>query len=181
MDAIRAAIYETVEADHPATVRQIFYRLVSTGVIAKTEAEYKGSVCRLLVELREAGRLPYSWIADNTRWMRKPRTFSSLEDALRSTAQHYRRNVWDDLDDYVEIWLEKDALAGVLMEETWVWDVPLMVTRGYPSLTYIYEAASTEEWPDATQPTLGAAMKPRVVSTPTIWPASMRRPVTLQF
>ena len=42
---------------------------------------------------------------------------------------------------YVEIWLEKDALAGVLLAVTSEFDVPLMVTRGYPSITYLYEAA----------------------------------------
>jgi hypothetical protein len=41
----------------------------------------------------------------------------------------------------VEIWLEKDALAGVLIEETDPWDVPLMVTHGFPSISYVYEAA----------------------------------------
>jgi hypothetical protein len=41
----------------------------------------------------------------------------------------------------VEVWLEKDALAGVLYEETDRWDVPLMVTRGYASLSYLYHAA----------------------------------------
>jgi hypothetical protein len=43
----------------------------------------------------------------------------------------------------VEIWLEKEALAGVLYEETDKWDVPLMVTRGYPSLSYLHSAAET--------------------------------------
>ena len=142
MDAIRAAIYETVEADHPATVRQIFYRLVSTGVIDKTEAEYKGTVCRLLVELRETGRLPYSWIADNTRWMRKPRTYDSLSQMLQITKDTYRRALWANQLEYVEIWCEKDALTGVLIEETEPWDVPLMVTRGYPSVSFLYEAAA---------------------------------------
>ncbi len=53
----------------------------------------------------------------------------------------YRRSLWDDQDAYVEIWLEKDALAGVVYQETGRWDVPLMVTRGYPSISYLYEAA----------------------------------------
>lgn len=44
---------------------------------------------------------------------------------------------------YVEIWLEKDALAGVLYGVTESWDVPLMVTRGYPSLSFLFEAAET--------------------------------------
>jgi len=62
---------------------------------------------------------------------------------LEVTKYAYRRAVWDSQDSYVEIWLEKDALAGVLYGETETWDVPLMVTRGYPSVSYLYEAAST--------------------------------------
>jgi hypothetical protein len=91
--------------------------------------------------MRVAGTIPYGWIADSTRWQRKPRTFDSLEDALRITAETYRRALWAAQGVYVEVWLEKDALAGVIYEETARYDVPLMVTRGYPSITYLYEAA----------------------------------------
>jgi hypothetical protein len=123
------------------TVRQVFYRLVSAGVIDKTEAQYKNTICRLLGLMRRERVIPFGWIADNTRWMRKPRTYSTLESALERTAETYRRALWDNQADYVEVWLEKDALAGVLYEETESWDVPLMVTRGYPSISYLYEAA----------------------------------------
>src|SRR5262249_13758807 len=109
--------------------------------IAKTEMEYKTTVVRLLTDMRLSGKIPFGWIADNTRWMRKPRSYSSMEEALRRTAETYRRSLWDNQDGYVEVWLEKEALAGVLVEETGPWDVPLMVTRGYPSLSYLYEAA----------------------------------------
>jgi len=143
MERIRTAIYDTLAADNPATVRQVFYRLVSAGVIAKTEAEYKTTVTRLLTEMRRAREVPFGWISDNTRWMRKPTTFDSYEDALLSTARTYRRALWQEQPVYVEVWLEKDALAGVLYEVTEKWDVPLMVTRGYPSLTYLHEAAES--------------------------------------
>jgi hypothetical protein len=49
--------------------------------------------------------------------------------------------LWQSQEAYVEIWLEKDALSGVLFQETAKWDVPLMVTRGYPSLTFLHGAA----------------------------------------
>ncbi|MGI8707257.1 MAG: hypothetical protein ACR2LG_03500 [Actinomycetota bacterium] len=153
---IKFAIYDLLGAEHPMTVRQVFYRLVSAGVVDKTEAQYKSTVCRLLTEMRlqhsedevelllssnPGPTVPYGWIADNTRWMRKPVTFSGTDDALRRTAELYRRNLWDDADAYVEVWLEKEALAGVLIEETSEYDVPLMVTRGYPSLSFVAEAA----------------------------------------
>lgn len=140
---IREAMYSLLARENPMTVRQVFYRLVSQGVIGKTESEYKATVCRLLGEMRLQHEIPFGWIADNTRWMRKPRTDSSMAAALRRTAEAYRRSLWDNQSVYVEVWLEKDALAGVLYEETAPWDVPLMVTRGYPSLSYLHEAAES--------------------------------------
>lgn len=145
MDRVRDQIRDLLAAENPMTARQVFYRLVAGGAIGKTEAEYKGTVVRLLGEMRLAGDIPFGWIADNTRWMRKPRTFDSAEDALRSTAETYRRSVWSSHDAYVEIWLEKDALAGVLLDVTEPWDVSLMVTRGYASLSFLHSAAETIE------------------------------------
>jgi hypothetical protein len=141
IEAIKEAISQALMEDAPMTVRQVFYRLVSTGVIGKTEGEYKSTVVRLLGDMRRNGEIEFDWIADNTRWMRKPRIYSSLESMLKRTAEAYRRSVWDNQECYVEIWLEKDALAGVLFEETGAWDVPLMVTRGYPSISFLHSAA----------------------------------------
>jgi hypothetical protein len=141
MKEIRRAIVEVLATDHPMTVRQVFYRLTSEGVIAKSEAEYKGTVCRLLAEMRRSGEIPYQWLADATRWMRRPTTYSSMEAALKRTAETYRRSLWDDTPVAVELWLEKEALAGVLVDVTDEWDVPLMVTRGYPSMSFLYSAA----------------------------------------
>jgi len=120
----------------------MYYLLSVAGAVEKTEAGY-GRAQRQLLEMRRAGRIPYSWIADNTRWMRKPNSYSGVEDALRQTANGYRRAVWDGLDDYVEVWIEKDALAGVLHSVTAQYDVPLMVARGYSSESFAYEAAQT--------------------------------------
>jgi hypothetical protein len=42
---------------------------------------------------------------------------------------------------YAEVWLEKDALAGVVNPVTSAYDVPLMVSRGYASLSFLHSAA----------------------------------------
>jgi hypothetical protein len=141
IEILKSALYDLIAADRPCTVRQVFYRAVSAGLIAKTEAEYKQTITRLLGQMRLGGVLPFHWIADNTRWMRKPSTYSSLADMLRSQQHFYRRALWDDQQDYVEIWLEKDALSGVIYPVTAEHDVPLMVTRGYASLSYLHAAA----------------------------------------
>jgi hypothetical protein len=115
---------------------------VTKGVIAKTEAEYK-TVVRLLGNLRREGRVPFDWVADNTRWMRKPNSYQGIGHLLRDTAALYRRDLWQNQSEYVEIWLEKDALSGVLYDVTSSYDVPLMVTRGYPSLTFLHASAES--------------------------------------
>ncbi len=145
IEQVETAIYSALLIDKPMTVRQVFYRLVSTATIDKTEAEYK-TVCRLLGRMRRGGQVPFDWIADNTRWMRKPSTHNGHEDLLDDTARLYRRSVWSNQDAYVEIWLEKDALSGVLYPVTSKWDVPLMVTRGYPSITFTQNAAESIAW-----------------------------------
>src|SRR5205807_1420265 len=134
---IRNAILDILSEDNPQTVRQVFYALTVKGVIAKAEMEYHRTVIRLLVEMREAGKIPFTWIADNTRWQRKPATFTGLEACLSNTSKFYRRDLWAAMPVYVEVWIEKDALAGVLMEETSVYDVPLMCARGYSSLSFL--------------------------------------------
>lgn len=141
MEKLKERLYHVVEQNRPVTVRQVYYRMVALGAIDKTEAEYQNVVVRLLGQMRRGGELPFGWIADHTRWMRKPETFDSIEEALHLTAATYRKALWTRQASYVEIWLEKEALAGVMLTETSKWDVPLMVTRGYPSLTFLHSAA----------------------------------------
>jgi hypothetical protein len=141
MQEHRAAVAAVLEEIQPATVRQLYYQLVSRAIIEKTELAYKALVHNLTV-MRRAHEVPFNWLADHTRWMRKPTTYRSLQDMLKSQQEFYRRALWDEQDCYVEVWLEKDALAGVLVEITDQFDVPLMVTRGYPSLSYLHAAAT---------------------------------------
>jgi len=60
---------------------------------------------------------------------------------LKETARLYRKALWADADAYVEIWLEKDALSGVVYPVTAMFDVTLMVARGYASLSFLHSAA----------------------------------------
>lgn len=136
----RAALHGIVMAGRPMTVRQVFYQATVRDIVEKSEAGYT-KVQTDLVQMRRAGALPYAWLADNTRWQRKPTTFSSVEEALNDTARLYRKALWADADAYVEVWLEKDALAGVVLPVTAAYDVPLMVARGYASLSFLHSAA----------------------------------------
>lgn len=134
-------LIDYAQKHRPVTVRQLFYAATVANIpgIDKTEAGYNKVQVQVL-DLRRAGRLPYSSISDATRYMRKPRTFDGWEDALQNTARLYRKALWADTDKEVEIWLEKSALAGVLFPVTSEYDVPLMPTGGYSSETFAYGA-----------------------------------------
>lgn len=122
------------------TVRQVFYQATVRGIVEKAETGYH-KVQTDLVQMRKSGFLLYDWLADNTRWQRKPRTFGSVAEALEDTARLYRKSLWDNANAYVEVWLEKDAVAGVILPVTSLYDVPLMVTRRYASLSFLHSAA----------------------------------------
>jgi len=63
-----------VRAGQPMTVRQLFYQATIRGLVEKEENGYQKVQTDLTV-MRRAGDLPYHWLADNTQWQRKPRTF----------------------------------------------------------------------------------------------------------
>lgn len=138
---LRDQLREIVNQYDSATCRQIFYQAVSRGLIEKTEGEYRRTICRLLLAMRRDGEIGYDRIADGTRWMRKPTTHSSLASMLTRQASMYRHAVWDEQPVYCELWVEKDALAGVLSDITYKWDVPLYPARGFSSESFLYSAA----------------------------------------
>jgi hypothetical protein len=140
--AIRAHVLEELEPTFDViTVRGVFYQCVGAGIVPKSESAGYVPIQRQLLALRREGLLRWNFISDSTRWQRKPRTWDSAEDALRSWQRTYRRNLWQEQDVRIEVWMEKDTLAGVFLEATEPWDVPLMVSRGQTSETFVYEAA----------------------------------------
>jgi hypothetical protein len=141
IDGIKQAIFDVISDDPPMTVRQVFYQLVARGVIEKTERQYQQTVIRLMTDMRIADELPFEWVIDESRRRRITQTFESISNALESTAKFYRRSALEAANDYLEIWCEKDALSGLLWEVTSDYDVPLMVSRGMPSLTFMHGTA----------------------------------------
>jgi hypothetical protein len=141
IDGIKQAILDVVGSDPPMTVRQVFYQLVTRGVIEKTEKAYQGTVIRLMTDMRLSEELPYSWVIDESRRRRITRTYDNVTEALEATAKFYRRSALREADDYLEIWCEKEALSGVLWDITSEYDVPLMVSKGMPSLTFLHGSA----------------------------------------
>jgi hypothetical protein len=139
-EARRTALYEIVAAQRPMTVRQVFYQATVRGLIDKTELGYEKIQWDLTV-MRKERRLPYEWIKDGTRYINRIATYSSPAEALQDAAECYRKSLWEDEFDCVQIWIEKDALTGIIEPITDEYDVPLIAARGYASLSLLHDAA----------------------------------------
>jgi hypothetical protein len=143
--AIRDAVLELTNEFEVMTVRQVFYQLVSRGIVSKSENGGYRPIQTQVLRMRREGLLPWGFIADSTRWRRKPGSWDSVNDVLLSVQRSYRRNLWRSQWLRIEVWLEKDALAGVVMGATEAWDVSLMVSRGTSSATFLHSACEAAE------------------------------------
>lgn len=122
------------------TLRQLYYQFVSKDLIPNTERSYK-NLGETVSQGRLAGLIDWDAIEDRVRVPRKHAQWDSIEDLVRSALYAYRLPRWKDQRYYVELWVEKDALAGVLEPLAEEAHITLMVNRGYSSQSAMYEAA----------------------------------------
>jgi hypothetical protein len=139
--AIREAVQGLVPQFDRMTVRQVFYALTVAGVVPKEETSGYRPVQQQLTKMRREGVLPWAFIADGTRLMRMQSQWDSADDFIEDVRRSYRRNLWQSQGVRIEVWLEKDALAEVIFPVTGKWRVPLMVSRGQSSVTFLHSAA----------------------------------------
>src|SRR5262245_13611689 len=135
-DAARAVL----ATERPMTLRQLFYRLVSAGKLRNDQKDYK-RLGNVMTRLREARIIPRTWIVDHVRSTLKPSSWTGLADFSDSVKSLYRKNLWAGLPDHVEVFVEKDAIAGTLQPVTEEYDVRLRVCRGYSSVSFAGEIA----------------------------------------
>jgi len=136
-------ILEVLRVDRPQSVRHVFYRMTDPRLPEPVEKSDRGyrHVQRRCVQLRRSGRLPYWWITDATRRGYFTPVYRSASDFLRSVSGHYRADLWQQSDHYVEVWVESRSLAGVVEDDCKDLAVSLYPTGGYSSITLAYEAA----------------------------------------
>jgi hypothetical protein len=114
------------------TLRQLYYQLVSKDLIKNEERQYK-RVGTIVSRARRGGHLDWDALEDRVRQPQKPPEFGSLESLIRAALSSYRLPRFRGQATYIELWVEKDALAGVLWPIADRYHVTLMVNRGYSS------------------------------------------------
>jgi len=145
---------------YDVTLRQVYYRFVAMDLFPDSrkyvwtgrrwqahpagtknaEPNYKW-LGEVINDGRMAGLIDWDYIIDRTRNLRYLTHFNSPEDALSKTADRYYRNLWEDQPEYVEVWVEKDALVGIVNQAATALDTPFFSCRGYTSQSEMWGAA----------------------------------------
>jgi len=137
---VNAIIAEYTAQGYKLTLRQLYYQLVSRDMIPNTVQSYKnlGSVVN---DARLAGMIDWDAIEDRTRNLRSTPHWSSPRSIVRTCAQQFSVDMWETQDNYVEVYVEKDALVGVIEDVCNEFDVPYFACRGYTSQSEMWGAA----------------------------------------
>jgi hypothetical protein len=122
------------------TLRQLYYQLVSEGLIPNA-IEIYGRIGDFVTDARYAGLLDWDAIEDRARAQMQRQDWTDVEDRIESAVYSYRLPRWDDQDEYIELFTEKDALVSVLRPITDRWHIRLCVNKGYASASVMYELA----------------------------------------
>lgn len=134
-------IVEEYQADgYDLTLRQLYYQFVARDIIPNSQSEYN-KLGTAVNNGRLAGLIDWDAIKDRTRQMHQNYHEISPEKAIEYTADCYALDTRLTQDVYIEAWVEKEALAGVVERACRKIDIPWFACRGYVSQTAMYEAA----------------------------------------
>jgi hypothetical protein len=140
IEQVNGIIEEYNAAGYSLTLRQVYYQLVSRGVIPNNERSYK-NVGELISNGRLAGLIDWYAIEDRTRYIRSLPHWNEPAEIIAGAANQYRIDLWETQPRYVEVWVEKDALIGIIEQTARRFDVPCFSCRGYTSQSEMWGAA----------------------------------------
>lgn len=136
-------IIDAFRADHPQSVRHLFYLMTNPRLpepVEKSESGYRHVQDRT-VKLRRSGRVPYHWVADLSRRGYFVNTFAGADDFLLRMAGLYRADLWKDADCRCEVWCESRSIASIVQADCQELAVDLFPCGGFSSLSFVHEAA----------------------------------------
>lgn len=140
IDVINSVIEEYTAQGFDLTLRQVYYQLVARDYIPNNERSYKNTG-NLINDARMAGLIDWLAIQDRTRNIRRNSHWGSPADIMGSVLYSYAIDRRKDQPNYIEVWVEKDALIGIVQQISSKLDVPCFSCRGYVSASEMWSAA----------------------------------------
>lgn len=137
---VNQVVEEYQAQGYELTLRQAYYQLVARGYIPNNERSYK-NIGNLINDGRLAGLIDWYSITDRTRNLRSNSHWDNPADVIASARYSYLLNKWDGQPNYVEVWVEKDALVDIVGQACRPLDTPYFSCRGYTSQLEMWSAA----------------------------------------
>ncbi len=133
-------IREYVADGYSLTLRQLYYQFVARGLLENNVKSYS-MLGATINDARLCGLIDWNSIEDRTRNLKALGHWETPSDIITSAANSFHTDWWEGQDHYVEVWVEKEALAGVIQRPAQRWDVPWFCCRGYVSQSEMWRAA----------------------------------------
>lgn len=140
IELVNQVIAEYSAQGYELTLRQAYYQLVARGYIPNNERSYK-NIGNLINDGRLAGLIDWYAITDRTRNLRGNNHWGTPADVINSARYSYLLDKWEGQPNYVEVWVEKDALVDVVGQACRPLDIPFFSCRGYTSQSEMWSAA----------------------------------------
>ncbi len=139
IDRINGLITDYLAQGYTLTLRQLYYQFVARGWIANKQQEYK-RLGDILNDGRLAGRIDWYAIEDRTRSLGGNSHWKDPGQIIDTCARSYMIDKWDGQSYRIEVWVEKDALEGVVGQAARKLDINYFSCRGYTSQTSMWDA-----------------------------------------
>jgi hypothetical protein len=143
---------EYMAQGYTLTLRQLYYQFVARGHIENSQKEYT-NLGNIIGDARLAGLLDWEAIEDRTRNLAELQYWDSPKNVLEAAAGSFRYDRWDNQPVRIEVWVEKEALAGVVERTAFKYRCPFFACRGYSSQSEAWRAGVRfKEYNDNGQP-----------------------------
>ena len=126
------------------TLRQLYYQFVSHDLIPNKQSEYN-KLGNIINKARLAGLVDWEAIEDRTRNLERLAHWNSPTEIVEACVRSFRLSRWETQEYRIEVWIEKDALLGVISGICEEFDVPYFSCRGYVSQSEMWRASERFE------------------------------------
>lgn len=139
IDQANSIIEEYTKGGYDLTLRQLYYQFVSRNLIANSQKEYS-NLGMVINKARLAGLVSWEAVVDRTRNLQKNSHWEDPKEFMQNVVPQFAIDKWENQPKRVEVWIEKDALLGVIERICNSLDVPYFSCRGYTSQSEMWAA-----------------------------------------
>jgi hypothetical protein len=152
VSAANRIIDSYLDQGYRLTLRQLYYRFVAddlfpdewadafAGGTKNTQKNYD-KLGTIISDARMAGYIDWEAIEDRTRQLEAVSHWNDPADIIATCERSFRLDKWNDQPCRIEVWVEKDALEGIVMKAAHALDVAAFSCRGYTSMSSMWEAS----------------------------------------